>query len=155
MHLLAQVSRNVEPWSAVHDQFNKGAYWKGIVLVMAAILAFLLLLHFILYYQKRVEHPKQERDEHKLFSEVLRSLPLRVMQRNLLTRMARDLKMSSPLDMLLSPRLFTVASRRWLSATTTNTAKRAAELKEIAAALFPEVAAIRESAAGPAAMNVI
>ena len=69
------------PFEVFQKEFNKEAWdaetWTGIVMVASAACILLVLLHFILYYERRAAEPRQLHNSQKLHVEVLRRLPLR------------------------------------------------------------------------------
>ena len=142
---LLQVSGRVDPRAVLHEHFSKSAWdpesWKGIIIVAAAITIFVLILHFVLYCEKRTAKPRQVNNPTRLFSDVLKQLELNAAQRSLLTAMARDLKLESATHMLLSPKLFEQARLKWASMVQPDSAARADELKTIARELFPRSSA--------------
>ncbi len=138
---LLQASDRVDPRVVLREQFSKSAWdpetWKGIIIVAAAIAIFVLILHFVMYYEKWTAKPRQANNPTRLFSEVLKQLDLNAAQRSLLTAMARDLKLESATHMLLSPKLFEQARQKWASMVQPGSAARAGELQTIARELFP------------------
>ena len=141
MHILLQATGRVDPREVLQRHFAKDAWdtqsWTGFIAVAAAIAIFVVILHFILYYQKRVEQTPQLRRPDKLFREVTRLLGLTSQHRAVLSRIAGDLKMRSPTSMLLSPASFSAASQQWLSLQDTSSGKHEDELHAIARLLFP------------------
>ncbi len=139
---LLQASGRVDPRVVLHEHFSKSAWdpesWKGIIIVAAAITIFVLILHFVLYCEKRTAKPRQVNNPARLFSDVLKQLGLNTAQRSLLTAMARDLKLESATRMLLSPRLFDQARETWTSMVQPNSDAHAHELRAIARELFPQ-----------------
>jgi len=139
---LLQASGRVDPRVVLREHFSKSAWdpesWKGIIIVAAAITVFVLILHFVLYCEKRTAKPRQVNNPTRLFSEVLKHLELNAAQRSLLTAMARDLKLESATHMLLSPRLFDQARLKWTSMMQPNSAAHGDELQAIARELFPQ-----------------
>jgi hypothetical protein len=74
----------------------------------------------------------------RMFREVLSSLALSVPQRDILTRMAHELRLPHPTVLVLSPREFRTHANRWMSvARRANTSTRA-QVDQLAATLFPE-----------------
>ena len=139
---LLQASGRVDPRVVLREHFSKSAWdpesWKGIIVVAAAITVFVLILHFVLYCEKRTAKPRQVNNPTRLFSEVLKHLELNAAQRSLLTAMARDLKLDSATHMLLSPRLFDQARLKWTSMMQPISAAHGDELQAIARELFPQ-----------------
>ena len=138
---LLQASGRIDPRVVLRQHFSKSAWdpesWKGIIIVGAALAIFVLILHFVTYYEKWAAKPRQLNNPARLFSEVLKQLELNAAQRSLLTAMARDLKLESATHMLLSPILFDQAGQKWTSMAQPDSAARADELKTIARELFP------------------
>ena len=138
---LLQASNRVDPRVVLREHFSKSAWdpdsWKGIIIVAAALAIFVLILHFVLYYEKWTAKPRQANSPTRLFGDVLKQLQLNAGQRSLLTAMARDLKLESATHMLLSPKLFAEARQEWTSMVQPASAARADELKTIARELFP------------------
>ncbi len=139
---LLQASDRVDPRVALSEHFSKSAWdpesWKGIIIVAAAIAIFVLILHFVMYYEKWAAKPRELNNPARLFSAVLKQLELNAAQRSLLTAMARDLKLESATHMLLSPKLFEQARQKWASMLQPDSAARADELKTIARELFSQ-----------------
>ena len=139
---LLQASDKVDPRTVLSEHFSKSAWdpesWKGIIIVAAAIAIFVLILHFVMYYEKWSAKPRQTNSPTRLFSEVLKQLDLNAAQRSLLTAMARDLKLESATHILLSPKLFDQARQKWASMVQPDAAARADEVKTIARELFPQ-----------------
>jgi len=142
---LLQASDRVDPRVVLREHFSKSAWdpesWKGIIIVAAAITIFVLILHFVLYCEKRSAKPRQANSPTRLFRDVVKQLQLNAAQRSLLTAMARDLKLESATHMLLSPKLFEQARQKWTSMVQPDSAARADELKTIARELFPQSSA--------------
>ncbi len=138
---LLQASDRVDPRVVISEHFSKSAWdpesWKGIIIVAAALTIFVLILHFVLYFERRSAKPRQANNPTRLFSDVLKQLELNAAQRSLLTAMARDLKLESATHVLLSPKLFEQAGQKWTSMVQPGSAARADELKTIARELFP------------------
>ena len=138
---LLQASDRVDPRVVLREHFSKSAWdpesWKGIIIVAAAITIFVLILHFVLYCEKRTAKPRQVNNPARLFSDVLKQLGLNAAQASLLTAMARDLKPESATSMLLSPELVDQARQKWTSMVQPGSAARADELQTIARELFP------------------
>ncbi len=139
---LLQTVKRVDPRVTMSEYFSKSAWdpdsWKGVIIVAAALAIFVLILHFVMYYEKWAAKPRQVNSTTRLFSEVLKRLELSAAQRSLLTTMARDLKLDSATHMLLSPKLFEQATAKWTSMVQPDAAARADELQTIARELFPQ-----------------
>jgi len=101
------------PLDAVRDHLDKGGSpYAPLVLLLAvlAIAGVLLLLHRL---EHRKEAKPQANDPKALFAAVLNKLGLSVVQRDLLRRIAFDLRLPHPTMMLLSPELFQNHVRQW------------------------------------------
>lgn len=122
---------------AIRDRFATGGSTGRFAAVLAAIAALFLVMVLIAWLiqrrrQKRVYNPKA------LFQDVLRQLPLTVPQRDLLRRLARDLRLEHPTVLLLSPQLFLESANAWMElARRANPATRA-QLDDLARAIFAE-----------------
>lgn len=136
-----QVSQRVNPRLVLQKHFQKDAWdgetWIGVILVVAAMMALVVVLHFLLYYEKRTESGRELNDPQRLFREVIQSLNFSASQHALLVRLARDLRPALPTQMLLSPRLFADAKERWLASGASGTQQKAEDLTAIADILFP------------------
>ena len=139
---LLQASGRIDPRVVLRQHFSKSAWdpesWKGIIIVGAALAIFVLILHFVMYYEKWAAKPRELNNPARLFSEVLKQLDLNAVQRSLLTTMARDLKLEFATHMLLSPKLFDQARQKWTSMVQPDSAAHADELQTIARELFPQ-----------------
>ena len=147
MQILLQATSRPDPRVVLREQFSKQAWdpesWMGFIVVAAGITIFVLILHFLLYYEKRGDKSRQVSSPQKLFREVLKRLELNVAQRALLGRMARDLRRRSPTQMLLSPKFFDQAVAQWLSKVSVGPDRRAQELRVIGEKLFPTTRSCR------------
>ena len=132
----------VDPSAAFRQQFNKQAWdpqtWTNLIIFAAAVLVFLLILHFILYYEKNQEHPRQERNPSKLFRDVMKQLPIDNVQRDFLRRIARDLKLEHPVRCLLSPNLFRNFAQDWIQMRKENPSQYKSLIRGITNNLFPD-----------------
>jgi len=137
---LWQSGQRVDPRKAISEQFTKESWdpdtWIGVVVVAAAILILFVLLHFIMYYEKRSGDPQLARSPHKLFRDLLSFLQLGHSQKELLKRIAKDLQLQSPSTMLLSPGRFVEHSKRWLAQTQDGSNRYGNELDRIAEVVF-------------------
>ena len=141
MEILLQATSRPDPRVVLREHFSKQAWdpesWIGFIVVAACITIVVLILHFLLYYEKRSDKSRQVSSPQRLFREILKRLELNVAQRALLVRMARDLRRRSPTQMLLSPKFFDQAVARWLSKGSIGLDSRAQELRVIGEKLFP------------------
>ena len=137
---LMQVSPRPDPRVVLQEHFSKPAWdaasWTGIIAVAAAIAAFFVILHFIMYYQKRLRSPRQFRKPERLFGEMLSQLELTRAQRVLVARMVRDLRSPMPARILLSPKLFTQATIQWLASREKDRPIHEDQFREVVSKLF-------------------
>ncbi len=132
--------QRVDPRVLLHEQFDKDAWdpatWKGMIIAVSAILGLLVILHFVFYYEKRAKQPHLPNCPHKLFAEVLHHVGLTTAQRELLLKMARDLKLPAPTTMLLTPGALAQASDCWLKNRPRTAPQELQHLRTIAVVLF-------------------
>lgn len=137
---LLQVSSRPDPRIVLQEHFSKPAWdaesWTGIIAVVAAIAAFFVILHFIMYYQKRLRSPRQFRKPERLFDEMLSQMELSRSQRGLVLRMVRDLRSPMPARILLSPKLFTQATALWLASREKDREIHEDQFRDVASKLF-------------------
>lgn len=137
---LMQVSARPDPRVVLQEHFSKQAWdaasWTGIIAVAAAIAVFVIILHFIMYYQKRVRSPRQFRKPERLFDEMLSQMELSRSQRGLVLRMIRDLRSPMPARILLSPKLFTQATAQWLASREKDRQIHEDQFREVVSKLF-------------------
>ena len=99
-------------WRSVHEYFQRGGSPMVILYVLAWGAALILLLLLVHRFQQR--HSRQPIDQPKrLFRTVLARLELSVQQRDLLRRMARELKLEHPTALLLCPKTFRCQAALW------------------------------------------
>ena len=137
---LLQLSSRPNPRAVLQEYFSKPAWdaeaWTGVIIVVAAIGALALMLHFVMYYQKRLSTPPQFRSPRRLFNELLGQTDLNKAQRVLVSRMARDLRPPAPARILLSPKLFAQATHQWLASRQTDQQIHEDQLRQVAYKLF-------------------
>lgn len=137
MIILAQLGEisNLDRFLGIRNRFAGGGSTLNFVLAVLGIIAAVVLLRLI---QRFVQHLRRRELNHpgKLFREALGQLPLAVRQRDLLRRMARDLRLAHPVHLVLSPQLFQQLGNRWMVATKRATPEVRRELNALAAALF-------------------
>lgn len=137
---LSQLSSRPDPRVLLQEHFSKKAWdaesWTGIIIVVGAIAVFVVILHFIMYYQKRLRSPRQFRKPGRLFDEMLSQMELSRAQRALVSRMVRDLRSPTPARILLSPKLFTQATVQWLASRQQDRQTHENQFREVASKLF-------------------
>lgn len=137
---LLQLSSRPDPRALLQQHFSKQAWdaesWTGIIVVAAAIAAFVVILHFVMYYEKRMRSTRQVRKPERLFDEMLGQIELSKAQRVLVSRMVRDLRSPTPALVLLSPKLFTQATAQWLASRQKDRQVHEDQFREVASKLF-------------------
>jgi len=127
----------------IRDRFATGGSAGAFFLVLALLaLAFLLLLLIAIVTRRRqrrkVYNPKA------LFHEVLRAVPLTVPQRELLQRIARDLRMPHPVMLLICRQVYLENANTWMSASRSANPAMRNRLDGIAHAVFEHAQAASE-----------
>ncbi len=137
---LLQLSSRPDPRVALQEHFSKQAWdaesWAGIIIVLAAIALFVVMLHFVMHYEKRIRNPRQLNKPERLFDEMLGQMELSRAQRVLVSRMVRDLRTHTPARILLSPGLFTQATVQWLASRQKDRQTHEHQFREVASKLF-------------------
>lgn len=127
------------PWEAVRDHLDKGGSPYAPLVAVLVILALAAVLCLLNRVQQRGSKQSKTDDPKRLFRDVLRTLDLSIMQRDLLRRMAADLRPEHPTVMLLTPELFAEHADRWqkeVEARGQSVAGLSDSLASLAAALF-------------------
>jgi len=124
-----------ERFMAVKDRFSTGGSTGKFVFVVGLLLLMVLLLALIStllrrWQKRKVYNPK------RLFLDVLRTTPLTVPQRDLVRRIARDLRLPHPAILLLSPRIFTENANAWMSASRNANTHTRDKLSALATSIF-------------------
>ena len=135
--ILAQIKAPPERIYGIRDSFVLSDTFVdlvfaffGVVLVLA--IGFLILRVVHRRQHRRVYHPR------KLLGEMLRATGLSAAERDLLRHIARELRLSHPAILLLSPHVFHSHANRWMSVTRAANTQTRARLDRLAAALFSE-----------------
>jgi hypothetical protein len=102
-----------ESFEGIRDHFNTPVAPMTWVLLIGGFVVLGVILVLIHRRQQSGQGSGRPRSQRRLFKELLRSLPLTFRQRELLRRVARDLKLSMPAAILLSPAHLDTAVRRW------------------------------------------
>jgi hypothetical protein len=131
---------------ALQQRFSRGGTWGELVLPLVGVAALFALLSLLYSLQKRrqradIDHPG------KLYRRLVQRLGLSAPQRDLLYRMAADLRLPNPSVVLLGRRIFDTHAQRWLAtgrATRPDSPQRIAELAD---SLFPGQPASDQGAA--------
>lgn len=101
--------------AGIRDHFVEGSPWGELIAVVLGLVACLLLLalgYHVHHTVRRREHDHPGR----LFGALVAGLGLTAAQRQVLRRMAHDLRLEHPAVLLLSPRLWRDHTARWAQA---------------------------------------
>jgi len=101
------------PWEAVRDYLSKGGSPLAPVVAVVVLVVLAGVLSLLNRLQQRGGVRAKADDPKRLFRAVLRTLDLSVTQRDLLRRMAAELRVEHPTAMLLTPGLFAEHAGRW------------------------------------------
>ncbi len=139
---LAQISassgESVAPIDRLHgirDRFATGGSIADVVLVLTLMLVGLAILYGIMRWGM---HRRKGAffSPRKLFDKTIRSLSLRVDQRDLVRQIAKDLRLKHPTVLLLSPQLLNLYSNQWMSATNNVTESQREQIDNLTNYLF-------------------
>jgi hypothetical protein len=119
----------------IRERFAGGGSTSAFVVVLLLIAATFLLLAVIAviarrWRRRRVYSPRG------LFLQSLRELALTVPQRELLRRIARELRLEHPTILLLSPTIFVEHANAWMSTTRNANLATRDRLSALARAIF-------------------
>ncbi|GJM26615.1 MAG: hypothetical protein DHS20C16_30300 [Phycisphaerae bacterium] len=134
----AATGETVAPIDRLHgirDRFATGGSVADFVLVITLILLALAALYGIMHWGMRRRRGAFF-NPRKLFDKTLRSLSLRVDQRDLVRKIARDLRLQHPTVLLLSPQLLNLYGNQWMSATDNVTDSQRTQLDDLSTHLF-------------------
>lgn len=126
------------PLDAVHERFARGGSVQDFLLVLLAITAGLGLLAFLNRLQRPAESKPAENNPQRLFLDLLLHLQLGVVQRDLMLRMARDLRIEHPATLLMSATLFRQNVNKWLRETSTTSGDQHDGFDHLSRLLFDE-----------------
>lgn len=120
----------------IRDHFASGKGFADLMLAAVVIALGIVLLYGLLRLVQRrqrvfLRHPG------KLFAEILKRIPVSPAQRELLRRIARDLRLEHPAILLLAPRVFRNQTNRWMSLTRSANPHTRQRLDFLAETLFP------------------
>ena len=90
------------PWEAVRDYLQRGGSPSTALYVMLAVFGLAALAYIVHRLQESRKRKPATNDPKGLFHRVLHELGLNVVERDLLRRMAFDLRLPNPTAMLLS-----------------------------------------------------
>jgi hypothetical protein len=140
--ILAQVStaagESIAPIDRLHgirDRFATGGSIADFVLAITLILVGLALLYGVMRWGAK-RRSGVFYNPQKLFDKSLRTLGLRVDQRDLVRKIARDLRLEHPTVLLLSPQLLNLYANQWMSATKTATEAQREQIDTLSTHLF-------------------
>lgn len=135
--LLVQILTPRERLFGVRERLSEGSTSGEIVLTFLGLAAFLLFLYIVFGVQRR--HRRTEVDDsRKLFRSLLTDLGLTVRQRDLLRRIAGDLRLQEPSVLLLAPAIYWSHAQQWMADFPNRQPNARAEFEKLAAVLFPQ-----------------
>jgi hypothetical protein len=121
----------------IRDRFADGGGWGDMALTLLGLAAFVAFLFVVFAIQRRI-HRKEIDNPRKLFRTLMTQLGLTVRQRDLLRRMAGDLRLEHPTILLLGPGAYWSHAEQWRGQFARDPATIHAELDTLARALFPQ-----------------
>ncbi len=105
-------------FEGLRKQFNRPTNefgtWGGLILLVGGALILAVMMHALFYYEKRSAAGFSTHNPSKLFSELAKLLPLSRSQLRILHRVAHELKMKHPAQLLLSPGVFSSSVHQWI-----------------------------------------
>lgn len=140
--ILAQISttasESIAPIDRLHgirDRFATGGSIADFILAVTLILVGLALLYGVMRWGMRrrsgaIYSPK------KMFDKALRTVNLRVEERDLVRKIARELRLQHPTVLLLSPQLLNLYGNQWMSATKNATESQREQIDKLSNHLF-------------------
>jgi hypothetical protein len=102
------------PIDAVHERFARGGSVSHFLIVLGLLLAGMIALIAVNRWQKSREDEVAEDSPKKLYRDLLRELGVGVVRRDIMLRMARELRVDHPATLLMGPRVFRNHARKWL-----------------------------------------
>lgn len=121
----------------IRDRFADGGTWGEMVLAILGLAAFVAFLFVVFGVQRRV-HRKEIDNPRKLFRTLITQLGLTVRQRDLLRRIAGDLRLEHPTILLLGPSIYWSHAEQWTGRFSRNPTAAQAEFDQLARTLFPQ-----------------
>jgi len=112
--LIAQAAPPLERIMGIRDRFATGGSAQGFFTVLLLIIIAFLTLLLLAMVARRLRH-RRVYNPKSLFLEVLREVPLTIPQRDLVRRMARELRLEHPTVLLLSPQVYNEYANAWMS----------------------------------------
>lgn len=121
----------------IRDRFAAGGSIADFVLALTGLLVAFAILYGLMRWKMQrskgvIYSPR------KMFDKSLRAVSIRVDQRDMLRRIARDLRLDHPTVLLLSPQLLTLYGNQWMSATKSVSETQRQQLDDLSATLFPQ-----------------
>jgi hypothetical protein len=101
------------PWQSAHEHFQRGGTLGGLLAAFMTIGGLIGLLYIVHRLQQRKHSTGPVVNPQKLFRTIVRKIGLNVLQRDLLLRVARDLRLQHPVTLLLAPEVFQYHIRKW------------------------------------------
>ncbi len=141
-YLLAQFNASsdttVAPIDRLHgirDRFATGGSIADFILAITLILVALAALYGIMRWGMR-RRQGAFYNPRKMFEKTIRALSLRVDQRDLVRKIAKDLRLKHPTVLLLSPQLLNLYGNQWMSATNNATESQREQIDTLSAHIF-------------------
>ena len=141
--VLLQVGRLTEIQREVRDHFDEGGSINKILLVLLGLAVVVFTVYCLTKRQRLAAETSRKPDPQRLFSDLLKALELTPTQRHHLEALSRDLQLTQPAVILLSPVLFDRCVAKW-QANRRSAAPQAHELSDpdavagVRTALFPQ-----------------
>jgi len=120
---------------AIRDRFAAGGSVSEFILVLTTILVMMVILYAVMRHGVRRRQGVLNH-QRKLFDQLIRSQDLGVGHRDMLRRIARDLRLEHPTVLLLSPQLLRIHANQWMSATQVVSDSQRLQIDELSTHLF-------------------
>lgn len=135
--LLMQALTPKERLSGIQDRLSDGSTLGDIFLTLLGLATFVAFLYIMFGLQRRLRRTEID-DSRRLFRSALVELGITVRQRDLLRRIAGDLRLPEPAVLLLGSGIYWSHARRWMAEFPSKQPQARAEMEKLAAMLFPQ-----------------
>lgn len=135
--LLMQALTPKERLSGIQDRLSDGSSLGDIFLTLLGLAAFVAFLYAVFGLQRRLRRTEID-DSRRLFRSALVELGITVRQRDLLRRIAGDLRLPEPTVLLLGSGIYWSHARRWMAEFPSKQPQTRAETEKLATLLFPQ-----------------
>ena len=135
--LLMQALTPKERLRGIQDRLSDGRSLGDIVLTLLGLAAFVACLYVVFALQRRLRRTEID-DSRRLFRSALVELGITVRQRDLLRRIAGDLRLPEPTVLLLGSGIYWSHARRWTAEFPSKQPQTRAEMEKLATLLFPQ-----------------